>query len=267
MASSNKDNYLKVTKGDEQPEKKSEEKEGRMYRAVQGDTGDLEMQTQVPASTVAQMREAESTNVLVARRISSSMLARRVPSLTLVGRTISKLSDGDSTGSVERRLSNMEIAVQRRLSNSVIPDVLQPKSVRPTLKQMKKELEAHPKEMKYTEHLFDMYRLSEFFKCHIDENNIKQSRGLTSDQATFLLQEYGPNSLTPPPRVPLWMLFLLQFLNIFMLLLVGAGILSIVAFLINPSDPINLYLGIILLVVVVATCWGTYSQEAKSGKL
>ena len=45
------------------------------------------------------------------------------------------------------------------------------------------------------------------------------------------------------------------------------GLLSILAYIINPHDVSSLYLGIILLVVVVVTCYETYSQEAKSDEL
>ena len=43
-----------------------------------------------------------------------------------------------------------------------------------------------------------------------------------------------------------------------------AAFLSFVAFAIAPDDYTNLYLGVLLLIVVVATSYETFSQEAKS---
>ena len=37
------------------------------------------------------------------------------------------------------------------------------------------------------------------------------SKGLESSVAETILKEIGPNVLTPPPSVPDWLLFLLQF--------------------------------------------------------
>jgi sodium/potassium-transporting ATPase subunit alpha len=93
--------------------------------------------------------------------------------------------------------------------------------------------------------------------------------GLTSTKAKQVLEEFGPNVLTPPPRVPLWLLFLYQFGNLLMILLIFAGILSIASWAAQGvgGDPTNLYLGVLLLIVVLVTCYETFAQEAKSDSL
>jgi len=51
-----------------------------------------------------------------------------------------------------------------------------------------------------------------------------------------------------------------------LLLWAGAG-LCFVAYYLDQSDPANLYLGIVLVIVVTLTCVVTYMQNAKSEAL
>ena len=53
----------------------------------------------------------------------------------------------------------------------------------------------------------------------------------------------------------------------FMLMLMLAGALSIVAYLLDRKQSLNLYLGIILFVVVILTCFMSFWQEHKTSKL
>ena len=78
-----------------------------------------------------------------------------------------------------------------------------------------------------------------------------------------LAQKFGPNAVSPPPRTPGWLLFLLQFTNLFMILLLTAALLSIIIYVLY-GEPSDLYLGVILVIVVLATCYETYHQEVKS---
>jgi magnesium-transporting ATPase (P-type) len=219
------------------------------------------------------MRRAESSAAIAARRIAVPKerglsgvisLQRRISSQ--LGMEKVEASREDSFISPGDRKLSIGVAIQRRASGSVLPTLAsEPRKL--TKDQLAQKLEAQPETMKYTEHQFDLPRLSEFFKTQIDFSSPKLSRGLTAPQAQEMLAQFGPNMLTPPARIPLWLLFLFQFLNFFMLLLIAAGIISIIAYLISPSDPTNLYLGILLLVVVFVTCYETFSQEAKSDEL
>lgn len=116
------------------------------------------------------------------------------------------------------------------------------------------------KEKGYSEHLLSLEELSSDLGTDIQQ-------GLTLAQSQKRLHQEGPNALSPPARVPLWLLFLVQFTNLFMVLLMSAGVLCFILFAIKPSDPTNLYLGVLLFVVVFATCYETFSQEAKSDEL
>jgi hypothetical protein len=60
------------------------------------------------------------------------------------------------------------------------------------------------------------------------------------------------------------MLYLEQYTNFFSLLLIAGGVLCFVAYGIDQSDPSNLYLGVVLILVVFISSTFAYFQEAKS---
>jgi len=93
-------------------------------------------------------------------------------------------------------------------------------------------------------------------------------RGLTSQKANEVMTALGPNELTPPPSSPWYVkLFKSIFGGFFNQLLWFGGILCFIAYGVDPNeekDPVNLYLGIVLSVVVTLTGIFSYYQEAKS---
>ena len=119
----------------------------------------------------------------------------------------------------------------------------------------------------FYEHLWPLEALSEKYETKLDIHDIHKSAGLTTEQAAKLIEEFGPNVLTPPPKIPLWLLFLLQFTNLLMVLLLITGLLTFILYAINPSNPTNLELGVLLYIVVFLTCYETFQQEAKSDQL
>jgi magnesium-transporting ATPase (P-type) len=88
-------------------------------------------------------------------------------------------------------------------------------------------------------------------------------KGLTSENASLSQQEFGPNCLTPPEKLPEWLKFLLHLVGGFSLLLWGGAILCFIVYGVNGLAD-NLYLGIVLAVVVTATGIFSYCQEAKA---
>ncbi|KAG2500240.1 hypothetical protein HYH03_001818 [Edaphochlamys debaryana] len=96
------------------------------------------------------------------------------------------------------------------------------------------------------------------------EYNVSLSAGLTSQQVVESRAKHGENRLTPPNIKPKWLLYLEQYTNFFSLLLIAGGILCFIAYGIDQSDPSNLYLGVVLLVVVFISSTFAYFQEAKS---
>eukprot|EP01039_Chlorochromonas_danica_P011217 gene11217-12511_t len=152
------------------------------------------------------------------------------------------------------------VAVRKRLSSSSIPNLLPV----PPLHEHNPSKGAGGA---YSEHLYSLEAITEKFHTAIDFHAIEKSPGLTSDMAEKLLKEYGPNVLTPPPKVPLWLLFLMQFASALMVLLEITALLCIILYIVSPSVQDNLYLGVLLFAVVIVTCYETYSQEAKSDSL
>jgi sodium/potassium-transporting ATPase subunit alpha len=122
---------------------------------------------------------------------------------------------------------------------------------------------------KYTEHTMTMGALSDLFGTHINEHDPHLSRGLSASLANNLLLTNGNNTISPPITTPRWMLFMLQFTETFMVLLQFAAFLSLLSYFLQeaPKDPLDLYIGIFLIVVVIFQCASTYWQETKSDEL
>ncbi len=106
-------------------------------------------------------------------------------------------------------------------------------------------------------------------KSNINVSDIEKSGGLSSEEAAERLKLYGPNVLTPPPKMPEWKRFLMQFKNMFMVLLNSCGVLALIAFLLqsNYEDKTNLYVAVVLFVVVFLTCYMQFHEEGKAYKI
>lgn len=77
----------------------------------------------------------------------------------------------------------------------------------------------------------------------------------------------GPNALTPPPVTPWYIKLLMKFLDPFMILLELASVLCFVLYGTNTSDPVNLWVALVLVAVVILTCVLSYYQEGQSAKV
>uniref|UniRef100_A0A1I8AS76 Cation_ATPase_N domain-containing protein n=1 Tax=Steinernema glaseri TaxID=37863 RepID=A0A1I8AS76_9BILA len=89
----------------------------------------------------------------------------------------------------------------------------------------------------FTEHHLDVVQLSRIYSAsNIDTQNPKLSKGMSKEEAERRLQKDGPNALAPPAEISNLTLFLRQFLNMFWILLMGAAILSLSTFIIDPSQ-------------------------------
>lgn len=133
------------------------------------------------------------------------------------------------------------------------------------------------------EHLLTLGELArEFPESNIDRSNPELSLGLSSEEVKEKARIYGVNRLTPPKRLPWFLRFLKQFTGFFHILLLTGGVLCFIAFFIQLSDPDasydnvilfirdlqkQLYLGIVLFIVVIATGIFTFVQESKSAAL
>lgn len=224
----------------------------------------IECETELSAVRInmpANYQRSSNTGITARRSGSSSILVR----------------DEAGVVKVERKNTNADlmIAVNKRLSQSSLPSIFSSQSKiplpdAPPLLGAEDALErigGKGAAGAFCEHLYPLESVSEHYFTQIDYRNVDMSTGLSAKKAAELLQEYGPNVLTPPPKIPLWLLFLLQFTNVLMVLLMIVATICIILFIVDPSVLANLYIGVLLFVAVFITCYETYSQEAKSDSL
>jgi sodium/potassium-transporting ATPase subunit alpha len=249
----------------------------------------LEMRTQTThtlaeSATPASGQRDESV-LLTNRRVSNDniVIRGRRPSaegsIIVAGRQGSAAdlkinADGTVTATRRQSSSDVNIAVNRRLSSSTQPNLVNFLGIHPAAVPTGEPLLGAQDALDKTkgmgelfEHMWDLDVLAEKYSTHIDLDRVENSGGLKQEKADMLLEEFGPNVLTPPPRVPLWVLFLIQFTNLLMVLLMLTGLLCFILYATDTSNPTNLYLGVLLYVVVFLTCYETFSQEAKSDQL
>ena len=119
----------------------------------------------------------------------------------------------------------------------------------------------------YDEHLKTVSALCESYNTSIDLHDAKKSFGLTSEQVSKLQRKYGFNETSPPPKIPFWLLFVIQLSNILKLPIFLAGIISIAAYFVPPTESANLYLGVLLILAEVWTTFQLCSQEKQSDQL
>jgi sodium/potassium-transporting ATPase subunit alpha len=108
------------------------------------------------------------------------------------------------------------------------------------------------------DHILDLAGLATKYSTSINLSEAKQSVGLTTADAKTRLARDGPNALSPPKKDPEWLKFLRHLLNPFLLMMVAAGVLSVITYGVDTSQDINLWLGIILWVIVVFTAFMGY---------
>eukprot|EP01025_Chloroclados_australasicus_P006039 TRINITY_DN11984_c0_g1_i6.p7 TRINITY_DN11984_c0_g1~~TRINITY_DN11984_c0_g1_i6.p7 ORF type:complete len:153 (+),score=27.08 TRINITY_DN11984_c0_g1_i6:361-819(+) len=116
------------------------------------------------------------------------------------------------------------------------------------------------KDIDFVEHTWTPEKLQSHYGLDFDN-------GLSEKQVEENREKFGENRLTPPVTLPWYIKFLLQFTNFFALLLIGGGLLCFIAYAIDSSDPANLYLGVVLILVVLITATFSYMQESSSEKL
>lgn len=101
----------------------------------------------------------------------------------------------------------------------------------------------------------------------INEGDPRQSTGLANEQVLEQREKFGKNELSPPKKDPPIVLFLKQFLDLFRVLLMIAGILSLISYFTDPEVELNLYLAIILIAIVIINCVMAFMEEMSSGKV
>eukprot|EP01040_Poterioochromonas_malhamensis_P015084 gene15084-16817_t len=199
--------------------------------------------------------------------VNDGINARRSGSASV----LAKNEKGEVVVDRKSSASDIQIAVVKRISASSLPSIIPVGDPvkGPPLLNAEDALErtgGKGAAGAYFEHMFPIEVLADKFLTQIDFADPTKSKGLPSKKAADLLASMGPNVLTPPPKVPLWLIFLLQFTNLLMVLLMITGLLCIILYII-AGDPANLYIGVLLFIVVLVTCVETFHSEVKSDSL
>jgi sodium/potassium-transporting ATPase subunit alpha len=107
------------------------------------------------------------------------------------------------------------------------------------------------------EHRVELEEL--FSRLGVDPN-----QGLSNGEAADRNAKYGDNAISGKKKTPWYLMLLKELTGFFPMLLWVGGILSLIAYALSPTDPSNLYLGVVLFVVNFLTGFITYTQNAKS---
>ena len=86
-------------------------------------------------------------------------------------------------------------------------------------------------------------------------------RGLTTTEARQRLAHYGLNELETPPPLPRWRRFLAQFTNPLVLLLLGATVISMIAWLLEGAEALPYEAIAIVAIVIVNALIGFFQEE------
>lgn len=121
------------------------------------------------------------------------------------------------------------------------------------------------KKVDITEHLKTVDEISQLYSVSIDASKPAGSGGLTKQQVVERLEKYGLNRLTPPKKRHPLLVYLGYLLGLFNLMLLVAGVASLIIYGINPLDNGNLvYIGAILVAVAFINAFIEFYQVQKS---
>lgn len=117
----------------------------------------------------------------------------------------------------------------------------------------------------FSEHLLTTQQMADLHPLSgINVQAPNASNGLTTEEAKRRLEKDGRNALTPPKEVSNWVLFFRQFTNMFWILLIAAGVLSLVTFFFDTTVILNLYVAFVLFIIVIIMCLASFWQEKKA---
>jgi len=114
------------------------------------------------------------------------------------------------------------------------------------------------------EHVGEIGDLALKYGTSIDAREPWRSGGMTSGDAARRLETDGANALSRREPTKWYLQLMMKFADKFMILLLCAGVLCHVAYAIDSTQNENLYFGLALYIIVVATCFVTYYQERSS---
>ena len=120
------------------------------------------------------------------------------------------------------------------------------------LKEQEKLVEEHPEEPYFT---YDIPYITKQLNTNIET-------GLTTEEAKKRLEIYGPNELISKPPIPKWKVFLAQFKDILVIILIVAALISLVVESIGGHPDFTDAIVIVAIVIINAIIG--YRQEGKA---
>jgi magnesium-transporting ATPase (P-type) len=111
----------------------------------------------------------------------------------------------------------------------------------------------------------DLDDLEKRVEGRLDFRDLKLSPGLSNGEAKLRLARDGKNALTPPKQRPEIIKYLILYLDPFMLLLNAAGILCFIAYGLDPTQILNLWVGVVLEAAVFLSSTFSYFTERRAG--
>ena len=120
----------------------------------------------------------------------------------------------------------------------------------------------------FSEHTWDLETIIEDYpESRIDRKNIQRSLGLTTSHAHNELVRDGPNILPKPQEISDLRLFLSQFLNLLWILLLATDILSLVAFIADPTNITQFWVTLIIFVMIFCMCCVSFFHEREARRV
>ncbi|RHZ47151.1 hypothetical protein Glove_590g46 [Diversispora epigaea] len=138
------------------------------------------------------------------------------------------------------------------------------------ISKIESETTPSPKKRKFDidEHLHTIEEIADLYHVNINSDKPSESRGLNQEQADRLLQEHGPNVLTPPKKKHPILKFFERLFTLFNILLMVAGVLMYILYLIDRvGNKANVYLGAILIGVAILNAAIEFYQLQKSAAI
>lgn len=103
--------------------------------------------------------------------------------------------------------------------------------------------------------------------CQVNEGTPSSSHGLSQEQVILNRAKYGSNQIPRPKRRHPLLIYLSYMRNLFSVVLILAGLMSLVVFILKPTDFPPLYVGIIFILVAFFNAFLEFYQEVKSQQI
>ncbi|CAB4389242.1 unnamed protein product [Rhizophagus irregularis] len=136
------------------------------------------------------------------------------------------------------------------------------------LNDEKEEYNGSEKNIDIDEHLYKPEEIAKRYRVDIDTYKPAESRGLSTKEVEKLMEESGPNVLTPPPKKHPFLKYLECLRNLFNILLMISGAFTLIVLAIDyKNNQSNTYLGAILFGVAFLNAYIQYYQIKKSASI